>query len=243
MINLLCLKDVEGERAVAKPDVPTPLRLLWCLSHRGDLILVRGTPDQPQHQDYDVGGEEYLTFAGTRSNLGGGMDAKSGVFTVPQVCVQALCLGSTNLYDFLWHSLHRLALTCSQFTSAPTTWRRDFSRCGNQTDACCRFFLQKTELIRSVFNASKSKFSMTTRPPWQSNNLQKSTSFLTINKNLFSCNGNELASFYDQNHDRFELDLKREKSDWNRWQQPQELDGRAEYYCRACWGRSSSGSD
>ena len=37
-------------------------------------------------QDYDIGGEEYLTFAGTRTNLGGGMDAKSGVFTVPQVC-------------------------------------------------------------------------------------------------------------------------------------------------------------
>ena len=36
-------------------------------------------------QDYDIGGEEYLTFAGTRTNLGGGMDAKSGVFTVPQV--------------------------------------------------------------------------------------------------------------------------------------------------------------
>merc|ERR1711974_490280 len=34
--------------------------------------------------DYDIGGEEYLTFAVTRSNLGGGMDAKSGVFTVPQ---------------------------------------------------------------------------------------------------------------------------------------------------------------
>merc|ERR1712203_1252913 len=35
-------------------------------------------------EDYDIGGEEYLTFSGTRSNLGGGMDAKSGVFTVPQ---------------------------------------------------------------------------------------------------------------------------------------------------------------
>ena len=34
-------------------------------------------------EDYDLGGEEYLTFDGTRSNLGGGMDAKSGVFTVP----------------------------------------------------------------------------------------------------------------------------------------------------------------
>merc|ERR1712080_426528 len=32
----------------------------------------------------DVGGEEYLTFSGTRCNLGGGMDPKSGVFTVPQ---------------------------------------------------------------------------------------------------------------------------------------------------------------
>jgi len=34
-------------------------------------------------EDYDVGGEEYLTFSGTRNNLGGGMDPKSGVFTVP----------------------------------------------------------------------------------------------------------------------------------------------------------------
>merc|ERR1712038_361265 len=34
-------------------------------------------------EDYDIGGEEYLTFSGTRSNLGGGMDAKSGVFTAP----------------------------------------------------------------------------------------------------------------------------------------------------------------
>ena len=33
-------------------------------------------------QFYDIGGEEYLTFSGTRINLGGGMDAKSGVFTV-----------------------------------------------------------------------------------------------------------------------------------------------------------------
>ena len=30
-----------------------------------------------------MGGEEYLTFSGTRNNLGGGMDPKSGVFTVP----------------------------------------------------------------------------------------------------------------------------------------------------------------
>jgi len=30
-----------------------------------------------------VGGEEYLTFTGTKTNLGGGMDAKSGVFTAP----------------------------------------------------------------------------------------------------------------------------------------------------------------
>merc|ERR1719342_2010540 len=35
-------------------------------------------------EDLDVGGEEYLTFNGTKTNLGGGMDAKSGVFTVPQ---------------------------------------------------------------------------------------------------------------------------------------------------------------
>ncbi|XP_023342315.1 uncharacterized protein LOC111712039 [Eurytemora carolleeae] len=34
-------------------------------------------------EDYDNGGEEYLTFSGCRSNLGGGMDFKSGVFTVP----------------------------------------------------------------------------------------------------------------------------------------------------------------
>ena len=34
-------------------------------------------------EDYDVGGEEYLTFTGTKTNLGGGMDAKSGVFTAP----------------------------------------------------------------------------------------------------------------------------------------------------------------
>ena len=46
-------------------------------------------------QDYDIGGEEYLTFAGTRSNLGGGMDAKSGVFTVPQVCI-LLCSSDSN---------------------------------------------------------------------------------------------------------------------------------------------------
>ena len=35
-------------------------------------------------EDYELGGEEYLTFSGTKSNLGGGMDAKSGVFTAPQ---------------------------------------------------------------------------------------------------------------------------------------------------------------
>lgn len=54
--------------------------------------LLRGLMAQPlsvyfdafRTEDYDVGGEEYLTFCGTRSNLGGGMDAKSGVFTVPQ---------------------------------------------------------------------------------------------------------------------------------------------------------------
>merc|ERR1712110_1353678 len=34
-------------------------------------------------EDYDDGGEEYLTFTGTKTNLGGGMDAKSGVFTAP----------------------------------------------------------------------------------------------------------------------------------------------------------------
>ena len=34
-------------------------------------------------KDLDVGGEEYLTFNGTKTNLGGGMDAKSGVFTAP----------------------------------------------------------------------------------------------------------------------------------------------------------------
>ena len=34
-------------------------------------------------EDYELGGEEYLTFTGTKSNLGGGMDAKSGVFTAP----------------------------------------------------------------------------------------------------------------------------------------------------------------
>ena len=36
---------------------------------------------------------------------------------------------------------------------------------------------------------------------------------------------------------------KKEDTDWNRWQQPQELDGRAEYCCRARWRRSSSGWD
>jgi len=40
--------------------------------------------DAYRTEDYDVGGEEYLTFSGTRCNLGGGMDPKSGVFTVPQ---------------------------------------------------------------------------------------------------------------------------------------------------------------
>ena len=30
-----------------------------------------------------MGGEEYLTFTGTKTNLGGGMDSKSGVFTAP----------------------------------------------------------------------------------------------------------------------------------------------------------------
>ena len=34
-------------------------------------------------EDYNLGGEEYLTFDRTQSNLGGGMDTKSGVFTVP----------------------------------------------------------------------------------------------------------------------------------------------------------------
>ena len=55
------------------------------------MLKVKNTSPHDQYivnfQDYDVGGEEYLTFAGTRSNLGGGMDAKSGVFTVPQVCI------------------------------------------------------------------------------------------------------------------------------------------------------------
>jgi len=40
--------------------------------------------DAYRTEDYDLGGEEYLTFNVTRSNLGGGMDAKSGVFTAPQ---------------------------------------------------------------------------------------------------------------------------------------------------------------
>eukprot|EP00092_Neocalanus_flemingeri_P063548 GFUD01076924.1.p1 GENE.GFUD01076924.1~~GFUD01076924.1.p1 ORF type:complete len:473 (+),score=180.94 GFUD01076924.1:88-1506(+) len=39
--------------------------------------------DAYRTEDYELGGEEYLTFTGTRSNLGGGMDAKSGVFTAP----------------------------------------------------------------------------------------------------------------------------------------------------------------
>merc|ERR1719430_574659 len=39
--------------------------------------------DAYRTEDYDLGGEEYLTFNGTRNNLGGGMDAKSGVFTAP----------------------------------------------------------------------------------------------------------------------------------------------------------------
>lgn len=34
-------------------------------------------------EDYDEGGEAYLTFQGMHCNLGGGMDAKSGVFTAP----------------------------------------------------------------------------------------------------------------------------------------------------------------
>ena len=41
-------------------------------------------------QFYDIGGEEYLTFSGTRINLSGGMDAKSGVFTVPQVSLSSI---------------------------------------------------------------------------------------------------------------------------------------------------------
>lgn len=39
--------------------------------------------DAYRTEDYELGGEEYLTFTGTKSNLGGGMDAKSGVFTAP----------------------------------------------------------------------------------------------------------------------------------------------------------------
>ena len=35
-------------------------------------------------EDYECGGEEYLTFSGTKTNLGSGMDAKSGVFTAPK---------------------------------------------------------------------------------------------------------------------------------------------------------------
>ncbi|XP_040568363.1 uncharacterized protein [Lepeophtheirus salmonis] len=34
-------------------------------------------------EDYDEGGEGYLTFQGLQVNLGGGMDTKSGVFTAP----------------------------------------------------------------------------------------------------------------------------------------------------------------
>merc|ERR1712141_583463 len=34
-------------------------------------------------EDYTEGGEAYLTFQGLHCNLGGGMDAKSGVFTAP----------------------------------------------------------------------------------------------------------------------------------------------------------------
>jgi len=39
--------------------------------------------DAFRDEDYELGGEEYLTFSGTRTNLGGGMDAKSGVFVAP----------------------------------------------------------------------------------------------------------------------------------------------------------------
>ena len=34
-------------------------------------------------EDYETGGEEYLTFTDSYTNLGGGMDAKSGIFTTP----------------------------------------------------------------------------------------------------------------------------------------------------------------
>merc|ERR1719382_138234 len=40
--------------------------------------------DAYRTEDYELGGEEYLTFSGTRCNLGGGMDSKSGVFTAPK---------------------------------------------------------------------------------------------------------------------------------------------------------------
>jgi len=39
--------------------------------------------DAFRNEDYELGGEEYLTFSGTKSNLGSGMDAKSGVFIAP----------------------------------------------------------------------------------------------------------------------------------------------------------------
>ena len=39
--------------------------------------------------------------------------------------------------------------------------------------------------------------------------LTRKPALLLDNQTTFlSCNGNELASFYDQNHDRFELNLK-----------------------------------
>ena len=34
-------------------------------------------------EDYETGGEEYLTFTDCYTNLGGGLDAKSGTFTSP----------------------------------------------------------------------------------------------------------------------------------------------------------------
>eukprot|EP00096_Caligus_rogercresseyi_P007452 TRINITY_DN2530_c0_g1_i3.p1 TRINITY_DN2530_c0_g1~~TRINITY_DN2530_c0_g1_i3.p1 ORF type:complete len:368 (+),score=120.03 TRINITY_DN2530_c0_g1_i3:169-1272(+) len=39
--------------------------------------------DAYRTEDYDEGGEGYLTFSGLRVNLGGGMDTKSGIFTAP----------------------------------------------------------------------------------------------------------------------------------------------------------------
>jgi len=39
--------------------------------------------DAYRNEDIDNGGEEYLTFTGTRTNLGNGMNAKSGIFTAP----------------------------------------------------------------------------------------------------------------------------------------------------------------